>query len=129
MRRRNVLSKHFSSFLFGGGYPTNSPLNQKETFGWVENIHVAASHFCSENGLHFCRAAKEKKKTLSKTKTLIFSPPLVKSFAIRIARSLFCHSALGAKKVPFSLIKTQPIRKSRKRPAHVCDSKYVRVWK
>ena len=69
----NVPSKHFSSVFLGGMLHKLSL-----SFGWVENFRVATSHFRSENGLHFRPAAKKRKLTLSRLKTLILSYTLVK---------------------------------------------------
>ena len=61
--------------------------------------------------------------TLSSAKTLIFSTTLGKFFTVRVVRSVLCHSALGAKKVPFSPNKNatylQPIQNPEKLPGGV----------
>ena len=115
----NVPSKHFSS-VFLGGMPHKLSLS----FGWVENFRVATSHFRLEkNGLHFCRAAKKRKLTLSSLKTLILSYTLVKLVKVRVVRPVLCHSALEAKMLPFSPNKNatypQPIQNPEKLPGGV----------
>ena len=103
-----------------GGIPHKLSLESEGNFWVVENFCVAASHFRAENGLHFRRAAKKKKMTLSTTKTLIFSTTLGKFFTVRVVRSVLCHSALGAKMLPFSPNKNatypQPIQNPEKHP-------------
>ena len=72
---------------------------------------------------HFSSVFLKTKMTLSSTKTLIFSTTLGKFFTVRVVRSVLCHSALGAKKVPFSPNKNatypQPIQNPEKLPGGV----------
>ena len=106
-----------------GGIPHKLSLESEGNFlgGW--KFSGSRLTFSFGKWFAFSPSSQRKEKTLSKTKTLIFSPPLVKSFAVRVTRSLFCHSALGAKKVPFSPNKNatypQPIQNPEKLPGGV----------